>query len=389
MPRYVKLGNLPRKRHTQFRKPDGGLYAEQLFSTRGFSGPMSTMYHNHLPTEVKAWEDRGEVKVKFLEDEALRHRHLLTHKMKPCGDAIEGRVPLMGNNDVIWSFACVADQMDYYYKNAEGDELLFIHDGSGHMESMFGRIDFIPGDYIVVPRGTIYKLHFDSLPVRVLTVISHGPIETPRRYRNEYGQLLEHAPYSERDIRPPSVLETHDEAGDFQVLIQARQRMTMYTYPYHPLDVVGWDGYVFPYAFNINDFAPIVGKLHMPPPIHQTFQGHNFVICSFCPRLLDFDENAVPIPYNHSNVDSDEVLYYCNDKFGSRKGIEEGSITLHPLGIPHGPQPGAVEASLGAKKTEELAVMLDTFHPLKLTKAALQIEDEDYWKSWRAGGRTS
>lgn len=383
MPRYVRLGELPPKHHTQFRKPDGGLYAEQLFSTRGFSGPMSTLYHINLPTEVAGWEDRGEAHTKFLADEPLRHRHLRTNKLKPCGDAIDGRIPLMGNQDVLWYQACVADQMDYYYKNAEGDELLFIHDGSGHMESLFGTVDFKPGDYLVIPRGTIYKLHFDKLPVRMIAIVSHGPIEIPKRYRNEYGQLLEHAPYTERDIRPPHALDTHDLKGEYKVLIQARGRYTMYTYPYHPLDVIGWDGYVFPYAFNINDFSPIVGKHHMPPPIHQTFQGYNFVICSFCPRLLDFAPDAVPVPYNHSNVDSDEVLYYCNDRYGARKGIEEGSITLHPLGIPHGPQPGAVEKSLGATKTEELAVMLDTFHPLHLTKEAGQIEDEDYWKSWK------
>ncbi|HEY3781278.1 MAG TPA: homogentisate 1,2-dioxygenase [Fimbriimonadaceae bacterium] len=383
MARYVRLGELPAKHHTVFRKSDGGLYSEQLFSTRGFSGPLSTLYHIHLPTEVSGWEDRGEAIPKFLDDEPLRHRHLKTAQLKPCGDAIDGRVPLMGNQDVIWSQANVADQMDYYYKNSEGDELLFIHDGSGKMESLFGSVQFKPGDYLVIPRGTIYKLNFDSLPVKMIAIVSHGPIEVPKRYRNEYGQLLEHAPYTERDIRPPQTLETHDEEGEFKVLIAARGRLTMYTYPHHPLDVVGWDGFVFPYAFNINDFSPIVGKLHMPPPTHQTFQGHNFVVCSFCPRMLDFHPDAVPIPYNHSNVDSDEVMYYVNDKYGARKGIEIGSITLHPLGIPHGPQPGTVEKSLGATKTEELAVMLDTFHPLKLTKAAIGIEDDDYWKSWK------
>lgn len=381
--RYVRLGELPKTRHIQFRKPDGGLYAEQLFSTRGFSGPMSTMYHVHLPTEVSAWEDRGSVEPIYMEHEPLRHRHLKTRKLKPCGDAITGRIALMGNNDVTWSQAVVAEQMDYYYKNADGDECLFIHDGEGTMESMFGSVEFRPGDYLVIPRGTIYKLNFNKLPVRMIAIVSFGPIEVPRRYRNEYGQLLEHAPFSEREIRPPTTLETHDEKGEFKVLIRARNHLTMYTHPYHPLDIVGWDGYVYPYAFNIMDFAPITGKLHMPPPIHQTFQGHNFVICSFCPRMLDYHPEAVVVPYNHSNVDSDEVLYYCNDKFGSRRGIEEGSITVHPLGIPHGPQPGAVEASIGATKTEELAVMVDTFHPFKLTRDSLEIEDPEYWKSWQ------
>ncbi len=381
--RYHRLGQLPRKHHVQFRKPDGTLYAEELFSTRGFDGPMSTLYQLYRPTEVSGWEDRGTAKVTFLEDEPLRHRHLKTGQMKPCGDAIMGRVPLMGNADVVWYQAHVADQMDTFFKNAEADECLFVHNGEGELQSMIGTVPFTPGDYLVIPRGTIWKLAFKSLPVKMLAIESHGPITIPKRYRNEYGQLLEHAPYKERDFRPPTELVTIDERKEHGVLIKARNHYNLYKYPYNPLQVVGWDGYVYPFAFNINDFQPITGKLHMPPPIHQTFDGHNFVVCSFCPRMLDFHPDAVPIPYNHSNVDSDEVLYYCNDKFGSRKGIEEGSITLHPLGIPHGPQPGVVEASLGATRTEELAVMMDTFHPLKLTSDALNLEDPDYWKSWQ------
>jgi len=383
MPRYVALGELPSKRHIQFRKPDGGLYTEQLFSTRGFSGPMSTLYHVNQPTEVIGWEDRGSVKPVYLEDEALRHRHLKTKGMTPMGDAVSGRVVLMGNQDLEWAQVYAAEQMSHYFKNADGDECLFIHDGEGEMESLFGTIEFRPGDYLVIPRGTIYKLNFRSLPVRILAVISYGPIDIPKRYRNELGQLMEHAPFQERDIRPPHQLPVHPERVETQVLIRARNRLTLYTHPYHPLDVVGWDGYCFPFAFSIHDFSPITGKLHMPPPIHQTFTGHNFVVCSFCPRMLDYHPQAIAVPYNHSNVDSDEVLYYCNDKFGSRRGIEEGSITLHPLGIPHGPQPGAVEASLGATRTEELAVMVDTFHPFKLTAAALGLEDPDYWMSWK------
>jgi len=382
MPRYHRLGNLPHKHHTQFRKPDGGLYTEQLFSTRGFSGPMSTLYHIHQPTEVGGWEDRGAINLSYLGDEPLRHRHLKTARLKPCGDAVSGRVLLMGNQDVTWSQAHIAEQMETYYKNAEGDECLFIHNGSGKLESLFGTISFHPGDYLVIPRGTIYKLVFEVLPVKMIALVSFGPIEIPKRYRNEYGQLLEHAPYTERDIRGPESLETHEAREATSVLIRARNRLTLYHYPYHPLDVVGWDGYVFPFAFSIHDFSPITGKLHMPPPIHQTFQGNGFVVCSFCPRMLDYHPDAIAIPYNHSNVDSDEVLYYVNDKYGARKGIEEGSITLHPLGIPHGPQPGAVEASLGATRTEELAVMVDTFHPFKLAAGSTGIEDPEYWKSW-------
>lgn len=382
--RYHALGKLPRKHHIQFRKPDGSLYAEQLFSTIGFSGPMSTMYHINLPTEVSKWEDKGSCAPKFLDDEPLRHRHLKTGRMTPKGDAISGRVCLMGNHELEWNQVYAAEQMSVFFKNTDGDEILFVHDGAGQLQTMFGTVEFKPGDYLVIPRGTIYKLVFDALPVRMLAVVTYGPVEIPRRYRNEYGQLLEHAPFKERDIRPPHELVTIDERKPHDVLIRARHRLTLYTHPYHPFDIVGWDGYVFPYAFSIHDFSPITGKLHMPPPIHQTFHAHGCVVCSFCPRMLDYHPEAIVVPYNHSNIDSDEVLYYCNDKFGSRKGIEEGSITMHPLGIPHGPQPGAVEASLGATRTEELAVMVDTFNPLKLTQNALDIEDPNYWMSWQA-----
>jgi homogentisate 1,2-dioxygenase len=383
MPRYHRLGQMPRKKHVQFRQPDGSLYAEELFSTHGFSDMMSTMYHINLPTAVRRWEDMGAIAPRLLHDEALRHRHFLTSKMSPCGDAVSGRIPLMGNADVLWSQTLVAEQMQAFYKNAEADEVLFVHDGSGVLRSNYGKVPFKPGDYLVVPRGTTWQIVFDALPVRMLAIESHGPVEIPRRYRNQYGQLLEEAPYTERDIHPPSELETIDEKGEFEVVVKARGRLTKYVYGFHPFDIVGWDGFVYPWSFNIMDFQPITGQLHMPPPIHQTFQGHNFVICSFCPRALDFHPDAIPIPYNHSNVDSDEVLYYCNDKFGSRKGISEGSITLHPLGIPHGPQPGAVERSLGHTRTEELAVMLDTFHPLFVAEGAVAIEDPDYWKSWQ------
>jgi homogentisate 1,2-dioxygenase len=381
--RYHKLGKLPKTRHIQFRSPQGNLYAEELLTTHGFSGPMSLAYHINLPTEVYKWEDMGPVGPTLLTDEALHQRHLLTGKMTPFGTAVTGRIPLMGNADVIWNQVLVAEQMEGFFKNAEADEVLFVHDGSGTLETMYGDIPFSPGDYLLIPRATIWKIRFDTLPVRMIVIESHGEVTIPKRYRNDYGQLLEHAPYHERDFRPPTELKTYDEDGEYEVVVQARGRHTKYTYKFHPFDIVGWDGFCYPYAFSIHDFCPIVGKLHMPPPIHQTFQGAGFVICSFCPRMLDFHPEAIVIPYNHSNVDSDEVLYYCNDKFGSRKGIQEGSITLHPLGIPHGPQPGAVEASLGATKTEELAVMLDTYRPLFLTKEALALEDPNYWKSWQ------
>lgn len=385
MNRYVALGDMPRKKHIQFPKQGGGLHHEQLFSTRGFDGPMSTLYHIHPPTEVGRWEDLGPVAPTFLDDEALRHRHLKTGKMEPRGDALSGRIPLMGNQDLVWSQALVAEQMESFYKHAEADEILFVHDGSGTLETMWGDVEVRPGDYLVIPRGTIWRIRFDELPVRMVIVESFGPVSTPRRYRNEYGQMLEHAPFTERDLRPPHKLVTKDEKGEFDVIVRARGRHTLYRYPHHPFDVAGWDGYVYPMAFSIHDFQPITGQLHMPPPIHQTFIGQGFVVCSFCPRQLDYHPEAIKVPYVHSNVDSDEVLYYCNDKFGSRKGIEEGSITVHPLGLPHGPQPGAVEASMEHTETHELAMMVDTFRPLKMTKEALVLEDDSYWESWKAG----
>jgi homogentisate 1,2-dioxygenase len=382
MPRYVALGNLPKKRHIAFRKPGGGLYSEQVIGIHGFSGPMSVTYHINLPTRIASFEQKGSIAPTYVEHEPLHHRHLKTSMMKPCGDPITGRIPLMGNNDVTWSQALVADQMDYFFKNADGDEIIFMHDGSGALETMYGDVPYKPGDYLVIPRGTIYRVRMEKTPQRMLHIMAFSHIETPKRYRNAYGQFLEHAPYCERDFRPPTELKTHDEKGSFKVMVRARNELTEMIYDFHPFDIVGWDGYVYPYAFKINDYQPITGAIHMPPPIHQTFDAHNFVVCSFCPRMLDYHPEAVPVPYNHSNVDSDEVLYYVNGNFGSRKGIEEGSITLHPLGIPHGPQPGVAEASLGATRTEELAVMVDTFHPLKMTKEALAIEDDSYWKSW-------
>jgi len=289
----------------------------------------------------------------------------------------------MGNADVSLGLCVPAEPMDYFYKNADGDDLLFVHKGSGRLETSFGTLPFRSGDYLIVPRGTIYRVVSNDENCRMLIIESNSAIEVPRRYRNEYGQMLEHAPYCERDIRVPEEMDTHGERGEFEVRIKARGEVTAYTYLFHPLDVVGWDGCNYPWALNIAEFEPITGRLHQPPPVHQTFEGHNFVVCSFVPRMLDYHPGAVPIPYNHSNLESDEVLYYCNDRFGSRKGIEEGSITLHPSGLPHGPQPGAVEASLGKTHTDELAVMVDTFRPLQLTVGAAKLEDDSYAYSWK------
>jgi homogentisate 1,2-dioxygenase len=381
MPGYLQRGELPRKRHTQFRAPDGSLYSEQVFGVRGFSGPSSILYHLHPPTEVAGFESLGDLQPVPAKEDALCHTHLRTRQLSAKGDPISGRVPLLYNEDVCIGLSVPAAGTEYHYKNADGDELLFVHEGSGRLETFFGTLPFGEGDYLVIPRGTIYRVVGEGL--RMLVIEAASPVEVPRRYRNEYGQMLEHAPFCERDIRAPDATPPRGDSGRFEVRIKARGRLTGYYYPHHPLDVVGWDGCVYPWAFNIGDFEPITGSLHQPPPVHQTFEARNFVVCSFVPRMLDYHPEAVPVPYNHSNVDSDELLYYVNGNFGSRRGIEVGSMTLHPSGLPHGPQPGVVEASLGQKRTEELAVMVDTFRPLRRTRAVKALLDEAYPLSWR------
>jgi homogentisate 1,2-dioxygenase len=383
MPRYLRLGEVPAKRHIQFRDPEGKLYSEQVFGSKGFSGISSILYHRNLPTQVAAFEPVGTAVPELVKELSLNHLHLKTMQAAACGDPVSGRRPLLVNSDVAIALCRPAEPMNYLYKNAEGDDLLFIHEGSGTLETMFGPLPFGEGDYLVIPRGTIYRIEADPASLRMLVIESATPIEIPRRYRNEYGQLLEHAPYCERDIRVPEQLDTRTEPGRYEVRIKARGCITAYFYDFHPFDIVGWDGFLYPWAFNINDFAPITGLLHQPPPTHQTFEAHNFVVCSFVPRMLDYHPQAVPIPYNHSNLDSDEMLYYVNGNFASRRGIERGSITLHPSGLPHGPQPGAVEASLGHTRTDELAVMVDTFRPLHPTRAAIEMEDENYPFSWK------
>jgi homogentisate 1,2-dioxygenase len=381
MPFYHCLGELPHKRHTQFRLPDGSLYHEQVMGTRGFEGIQSIVYHRRAPTAVLKAEDRGPIEIALEQPGALRHRHFRTRRLAPNGDFITGRQPLLHNNDVTISMVQPAEPMNYHYRNGQGDELIFVDRGEGRIESLFGTLPFRRGDYLVIPIGTTYRLVTNG-PATLLVFEARGSIETPRRYRNEHGQLLEHSPYCERDIRVPQELASHDEAGEFAVLVRARDRLTMHTLDHHPLDAIGWDGYLYPWAFNIEDFEPITGRVHQPPPVHQTFKGPNFVICSFVPRKFDYHPLAIPAPYNHSNVDSDEVLYYVEGNFMSRKGIEEGSISLHPSGLPHGPHPGAAEGSIGKQGTEELAVMIDTFHPLRVARAALAIEDDQYPYSW-------
>lgn len=383
MPYYHKLGQIPHKRHTQFRKPDGKLYSEQLFSTEGFSNDYSLLYHTHPPTQIISTDEPVNVAPVVAEEKMLKHRSFEGFNIKPEKDFVQSRKPVLVNNDCHVVLAAPQGSMDaYYYKNADADEMIFIHEGSGVLRTLYGELPFDNGDYLVIPRGTIYQIHFKDTHNRLFIVESFSPIRFPKKYLSKYGQLLEHSPYCERDIRAPQSLHTFDEEGDF--LIKTKKKGMLYGihYGHHPFDVVGWDGCCYPFAFSIHDFEPITGRVHQPPPVHQTFEGNNYVVCSFCPRLFDYHPQAIPAPYNHSNIDSDELLYYVDGDFMSRKNVTRGMITLHPGGIPHGPHPGAVEKSIGAKETKELAVMVDTFHPLQLTVEALSIENQDYTMSW-------
>jgi homogentisate 1,2-dioxygenase len=383
MPYYHKLGSIPPKRHIQFRKPDGGLYSEQLFSTEGFSNVYSTLYHCHPPTMIKQVEEQYPLDPKVVLAKQLKHRSFQGFKITPEDDFVKSRKPVLVNDDVHISLAAPRKSMTkYFYKNADADELIFVHEGSGKLRTMYGNLDFGYGDYLLIPRGTIYQIEFKDENNRLFIVQSFSPIIPPKKYLNNYGQFLEHSPYCERDIRVPKDLETHDEKGDFNLLIRKKDMMYPYHYSYHPFDVIGWDGQNYPWAFSIHDFEPITGRIHQPPPVHQTFEGHNFVVCSFVPRMFDYHPLSIPVPYNHSNIDSDEILYYVDGDFMSRKHVTRGQITLHPGGIPHGPHPGTVEKSLGAKETKELAVMVDTFRPLQITEYALGIEEPDYYLSW-------
>lgn len=384
---YQRLGDIPPKRHTQFRQPDGSLYNEEVVSSEGFSGIYSTLYHVHPPTRIKAILDPIPYDVQRIGNYSLRQTHLNTSNIAHTGtDYLTSRKVLLTNNDCSISVCSPLQRtMDYFYKNAEGDEVIFLHDGSGVLITPFGKIEVRQGDYVVIPRTVIYKFEFDEGPLRLLIIESSSPVETVKRYRNQLGQLLEHSPYCERDIRPPQNLSTDRSKGEFLLKIKKQGSLHQYVYEHSPCDLIGWDGFLWPYAFSIHDFEPITGRIHQPPPVHQTFQGRNFVICSFVPRLFDYHPLAIPAPYNHSNIDSDEVLYYAEGNFMSRKGISRGSFTLHPGGLPHGPHPGTVEKSIGAKETHELAVMIDTFRPLWLTRDALKFVDEKYPMSWTEG----
>jgi homogentisate 1,2-dioxygenase len=382
MPSYVREGSVPHKRHIQFRRPDGGLYAEELFSTKGFESVYSLLYHLNPPTatlDVRAWHRRA---VRFESNEPLRNRHLKTSSLQLSGtDPIESRTPLLGNDDVVVSVADAIAPMSYFYRNTGGDELLFVHRGSGAIETQFGELAYRDHDYVVIPTGTIFRV-LPASPTRLLVYECNGAITIPRKYRNEFGQLEEHAPYYERDFRAPVLKPPVADQGEYEIRLTNAGRDATYIVQNHPFDVVGWDGYCYPYAFNLEEFAPITGKLHQPPPAHATFEAPGAAFCAFVPRLFDYHPLAIPVPYNHSSVDCDEVLYYVSGNFMSRRGVEEGSITLHAAGAPHGPQPGAVEQSLGKKSTDEIAVMIDTFKPLQLAEAGLECEDPQYFRSW-------
>ena len=380
MPFYHKQGKIPPKRHTAFKQEDGSLYYEELVSREGFSGMYSNLYHLQRPTKISKV---GELLKQELSNAKTKHRarHITTASLKITGDVLSSRSPLFFNSDIIISVATVSEKMDYCYRNGTADEVLYIQSGEGKLISNFGNLHLKSGAYAVIPRGVIWQLN-PVKKIRMLVIESAGPVETPNRYRNRFGQLLEHSPFCERDIQAPELQDPIANKNECLVKVKTQNGIQEFTYAHHPCDVIGWDGYYFPWSMSIHDFEPIVGRVHQPPPVHQTFQANGFVICSFVPRLFDFHPDAIPAPYPHSNVDSDEIIYYSKGDFMSRQGIQEESITLHPMGLPHGPQPGRYQSSIGKKHTDELAVMIDTFKPLHVTEAALEIDEANYPLSW-------
>jgi len=389
MPIYQRHGILPHKRHVVFRQKDGSLYHEELFGTEGFSGTSSLVYHLNPPTRVFEMGKPYSVRPEIAIEDNMRAMSFMGFEVPSEKDYIKSRKILFVNDDLSIGIMAPSRSMDeYFFKNADADEMLFIDKGAGTLQTMYGSVEFEYGDYVIIPRGTVYRLTFNSPENRILFIESHSPIHSPKRYRNEFGQLLEHAPFCERDFKLPYNLETHSETGEFKLMIKKRGLIYPYVYETHPFDVIGWDGYNYPYAFSIFNFEPITGRIHMPPPIHQQFEARNFVVCSFVPRLYDYHPEAIPAPYHHSNIDSDELLYYVEGDFMSRNNIKPGQFTLHPGGIPHGPHPGAIERSIGKKETKELAVMIDPFNPVKITREALEIEVPDYYRSWTNHSQT-
>jgi len=383
MSRYHQLGKIPKKRHTTFKKEDGSLYQEELFGTAGFAGMSSLIYHLYPPTVVSEIKKVKDLTPKVAVEKNMKALSFKGFTLKPEEDFLDSRKILFVNNDMKIGLAAPKSfSKDYFYRNGDSDEMLFIHVGTGTLRTMYGNLDFKYGDYLIIPKGTTYQIDFDTEDNRILFIESKGAITTPNRYRNNYGQLLEHSPFCERDFRLPKDLKTHDEKGQFKILSKKQDVLWEYTHENHPFDVVGWDGFNYPYAFSIHDFEPITGRVHMPPPIHQTWEAPGYVVCSFVPRMYDYHPEAIPSPYHHSNIDSEELLYYVDGDFMSRNDIDKGQLTLHPGGIPHGPHPGAIERSVGKEKTEELAVMIDPFNPLMITEEAMNLEVDDYYKSW-------
>lgn len=402
MPYYRQVGQVPRKRHTQFRQPDGSLYAEELMGEEGFSAESALLYHRRLPTTITAAEP-VDVEPEPLEaNHPLKPRHLELHALKAGGDAVMDRRLVVGNADVALSYVA-ADTPSPLYRNAVGNELVYVESGAARLDSVYGSLAVGPGDYVLIPTAATHRWVPTSAngedagssgegePLRALIVAAAGRIAPPRRYLTDRGQFNEFSPYCERDLRAPDepLVVADAEGGDqpTDVVVRHHEGWTRYTYAHHPFDVVGWDGALYPYALNIADFEPITGRIHQPPPVHQTFAGPSFVVCSFVPRKLDYHPQAVPVPYNHANVDSDELLFYVGGEFTSRKGagIGLGSMSLHPSGFTHGPQPGSVAASLEATETHETAVMIDTFRPLRLGPGARASEDPEYPWSWARG----
>ncbi|HMU68535.1 MAG TPA: homogentisate 1,2-dioxygenase [Chitinophagales bacterium] len=379
---YHQLGKIPNKRHVVYRNSEGQMYNEELVGTQGFSSLSTLAYHIYPPTRVIGTGTPFDMRPRIAIENNMRMLSFSGFDIPAEDDYLQSRKVLFVNSDLHIGLAAPTQSPEYFFKNADADELIFIHKGSGTLSTMYGEVEFEQHDYLVIPRGTIYKIDFDTDDNRFLFIESFSPIYTPRRYRNEFGQLLEHSPFCERDFKKPANLITHDEEGEFEILIKKRGQVFPYTYANHPFDVVGWDGYLYPYAFNIHNFEPITGRIHMPPPIHQNFEGNNFVVCSFVPRLYDYHPQAIPAPYHHSNIDSDEILYYVEGEFMSRNNIKQGQLTLHPAGLPHGPHPGAIERSIGKKETHELAVMIDPFKPVSITETAVELEVEDYYLSW-------
>ena len=385
MPFYVRVGKVPPKRHTTFYKEDGkSLYREELFSTKGFSGIYSNKYHLYMPPQVeKISEVNIDNSANDWNEAPVEYYHFITDKKQTKGNILSARNQFLKNDHCVISTAHITEEADFFYRNSQMHEIVFVHHGKGWLLSEYGKIKFEDWDYLIIPKGTTYQLKFDDYKNnKVLIIESDTPFEIPQHFRNDYGQLTEDAPYYERDFRVPEFMEPVDKKADFKLMLKVRNKMFEFRLPHHPFDVVGWDGFLYPYAFNIKEYAPKVGKIHLPPPIHLLFKTEHFVVCNFVPRLYDFHPQAIPAPYYHSNVDSDEVLYYVHGDFMSRAGVQEGSITLHPMGIPHGPQPGKTEASIGKKETEEYAIMIDTFQPLKVTKNVKTSMVEEYSQSW-------